>query len=127
MSGRKANNHVLLDKVMNQSRNPNGNNRGGGQGASPGTFKGKTLETEIAMRLKTENPFAPIGETGRTILHLAAQLGDSDIVRDLLKRREAVTYIAAKDNGGETAIEIAKREGHTEVQDLLEAAGRGAA
>ena len=73
------------------------------------------------------DPFAPIGETGRTILHLAAQLGDSDIVRDLLKRPEAVKYIAAKDNGGETAIEIAKREGHTEVQDLLEAAGRGAA
>jgi uncharacterized protein len=62
-----------------------------------------------------------IAKDGGTPLVLAASSGDAEIVRDLLTAGAAVTgrYVRS----GETALVIAKRDGHDDVFRLLEEAG----
>ncbi len=60
---------------------------------------------------------------GCTALMLAASSGESDLARALLSKGADVT--AKFRESGKTALDLAKERGHTEIVELLQAAGAG--
>jgi ankyrin repeat protein len=59
-------------------------------------------------------------EEGWTALHYAAQRGDTEAVRLLLEKKVDVN---AQSKSGDTPLKLASSKGHTEVEQVLTAAG----
>jgi hypothetical protein len=75
---------------------------------------------EPLKELLRENPGLVLGKTenGTTLLHVAAAMGQTELVELLLANRADVS---AEDNGGRTALDFAFSNGHMDVVKLLPA------
>ena len=63
-------------------------------------------------------------ERGRTLLHVAAESGQKEVVKHLLDL--ARTSVDIQDNDGNTSLHLSVLNNHVEVADLLLASGASA-
>lgn len=79
------------------------------------------LATMLAMRQASAAALEP--KSGMTALMLAAIRGHVGVVSLLTERRDAPSFINARDARGNTALFLARAAGHDELAALLEEAG----
>ena len=111
---------VLLGHGADTKHGPGGSGDGALRAAlSGGVLAGRTLTTVVDALLAAGANASAIGDDGRSLVHLAARLGESGAVKALLSSRADPNGRTSNDGRGLTPLMLAAAGGHERVVRTL--------